>query len=386
MKICTITCHRVYNYGASLQAYALQNYLEGKGHTVKIIDYRPWYLNMRYNFWFIAPISRMYSVASRFWIIRFIYCLLKRRDALKNYGRKRAFDNFTQQYLRLTDRSYNTLDSLKNMPPLADLYIAGSDQIWNLNCTNGVCGPYFLDFVSGKRKIAYAPSMGDYLLLDNDREKMRKALEEFYAISVREASMIQMLEQLNLPISIQTVVDPTLLLKKEDYIQGLKLEKMVSAGKYIFVYILGGTKAYGNIVNEAKKIAKQNGLQIKYVFDNNNAMIKNIGFDCSGCNPREFVSMIYNAEYVLTNSFHATVFSIIFKKNFTSYARGKSSGRITELLSSLGLEERFNLESNGCIIAINSYDKVYQLLANMKIESMIYLENALNVEGINSNE
>ena len=127
-------------------------------------------------------------------------------------------------------------------------------------------------------------------------------------------------------------------------------------------------------------------LQIKYVFDNNNAMIKNIGFDCSGCNPREFVSMIYNAEYVLTNSFHATVFSIIFKKNFTSYARGKSSGRITELLSSLGLEERFNLESNGCIIAINSYDKVYQLLANMKIESMIYLENALNVEGINSNE
>ena len=111
-----------------------------------------------------------------------------------------------------------------------------------------------------------------------------------------------------------------------------------------------------------------------------------LGFDCSGCNPREFVSMIYNAEYVLTNSFHATVFSIIFKKNFTSYARGKSSGRITELLSSLGLEERFNLESNGCIIAINSYDKVHQLLANMKIESMIYLENALNVEGINSNE
>lgn len=83
MKICTITCHRVYNYGASLQAYALQNYLEGKGHTVKIIDYRPWYLNMRYNFWFIAPISRMYSVASRFWIIRFIYCLLKKKRCTK---------------------------------------------------------------------------------------------------------------------------------------------------------------------------------------------------------------------------------------------------------------------------------------------------------------
>ena len=73
-------------------------------------------------------------------------------------------------------------------------------------------------------------------------------------------------------------------------------------------------------------------------------------------------------------------------KNKVSSARGKSSGRITELLSSLGLEERFNFESNGCIIAINSFDKVHQLVANMKIESMIYLENALNVEGINSNE
>ena len=84
------------------------------------------------------------------------------------------------------------------------------------------------------------------------KRKVDKA--EIPICNIMGVNMIQMLEQLNLPISIQTVVDPTLLLKKEDYIQGLKLEKMVSAGKYIFVYILGGTKAYGNIVNEAKKI------------------------------------------------------------------------------------------------------------------------------------
>ncbi|MFR7668882.1 MAG: polysaccharide pyruvyl transferase family protein [Mediterraneibacter faecis] len=91
-----------------------------------------------------------------------------------------------------------------------------------------------MDFVSGKRKIAYAPSMGDYLLLDNDREKMRKALEEFYAISVREASMIQMLEQLNLPISIQTVVDPTLLLKKGRLYSRAKTGENGISGKVYF--------------------------------------------------------------------------------------------------------------------------------------------------------
>ena len=70
-------------------------------------------------------------------------------------------------------------DGWQEIASYYDCFICGSDQIWNLNCTNGVCGPYFLDFVSGKRKIAYAPSMGDYLLLDNDREKMRKALRNF---------------------------------------------------------------------------------------------------------------------------------------------------------------------------------------------------------------
>ena len=322
MKIGVITFHGADNYGSVLQAYALTEYLNDKGYDAEIIDY---YFEHDYRQY--KPFrTYLYSRQPKAFLSDvFSYSVHCKR--IKN------FQNFRKEFLKLSSVRIGASDGWQEIASYYDCFICGSDQIWNLNCTNGVCGPYFLDFVSGKRKIAYAPSMGDYLLLDNDREKMRKALEEFYAISVREAS-----------------------------------------------------KAYGNIVNEAKKIAKQNGLQIKYVFDNNNAMIKNIGFDCSGCNPREFVSMIYNAEYVLTNSFHATVFSIIFKKNFTSYARGKSSGRITELLSSLGLEERFNLESNGCIIAINSYDKVYQLLANMKIESMIYLENALNVEGINSNE
>ena len=231
MKICTITCHRVYNYGASLQAYALQNYLEGKGHTVKIIDYRPWYLNMRYNFWFIAPISRMYSVASRFWIIRFIYCLLKRRDALKNYGRKRAFDNFTQQYLRLTDRSYNTLDSLKNMPPLADLYIAGSDQIWNSNYNNGRDPAFYLDFGSiNIKRASYAASFAINAIQEDRKPFVKNQLKKFDYISVRERTGLEILRNLGINDAF-LVNDPVFLLDKEKWLQR---KDLIYTGRTLF--------------------------------------------------------------------------------------------------------------------------------------------------------
>lgn len=254
MKIGVITFHGADNYGSVLQAYALTEYLNDKGYDAEIIDY---YFEHDYRQY--KPFrTYLYSRQPKAFLSDvFSYSVHCKR--IKN------FQNFRKEFLKLSSVRIGASDGWQEIASYYDCFICGSDQIWNLNCTNGVCGPYFLDFVSGKRKIAYAPSMGDYLLLDNDREKMRKALEEFYAISVREASMIQMLEQLNLPISIQTVVDPTLLLKKEDYIQGLKLEKMVSAGKYIFVYILGGTKAYGNIVNEAKKIAKRNEIVSRIV-------------------------------------------------------------------------------------------------------------------------
>lgn len=133
MKIATITCHNVYNYGASLQAYALQRYLSQAGHDVQIIDYKPYYLNNRYNWRHIPAESRLYPYKD-YVGTQCIYFLLKNRKIYKTIGRKRKFDDFRKKFLTLTDNTYTSAEELRATPPQADLYIAGSDQIWNTAC------------------------------------------------------------------------------------------------------------------------------------------------------------------------------------------------------------------------------------------------------------
>lgn len=158
MKIATITCHNVYNYGASLQAYALQRYLSQEGHDVEIIDYKPYYLNSRYNWRHIPAESRLYPYKD-YVGTQCIYFLLKNRKIYKTIGRKRKFDDFRQKFLTLTDNTYTSAEELRATPPQADLYIAGSDQIWNTACENGKDAAFYLDFGSDDtRRISYAAS------------------------------------------------------------------------------------------------------------------------------------------------------------------------------------------------------------------------------------
>ena len=119
MKIATITCHNVYNYGASLQAYALQRYLSQAGHDVQIIDYKPYYLNSRYNWRHIPAESRLYPYKDYIGT-QCIYFLLKNRKIYKTIGRKRKFDDFRQKFLTLTDNTYTSAEELRATPPQAE--------------------------------------------------------------------------------------------------------------------------------------------------------------------------------------------------------------------------------------------------------------------------
>ena len=161
MKIGIITFHGADNYGSVLQAYALTEYLNDKGYDAEIIDY---YFEHDYRQY--KPFrTYLYSRQPKAFLSDvFSYSVHCKR--IKN------FQNFRKEFLKLSSVRIGASDGWQEIASYYDCFICGSDQIWNLNCTNGVCGPYFLDFVSGKRKIAYAPSMGDYLLLDNDKEKM----------------------------------------------------------------------------------------------------------------------------------------------------------------------------------------------------------------------
>ena len=130
MNIKTMTCHHVYNYGATLQAYALQTYLESQGHNVEIIDYRlP--THIRYELFMPYPKGRMYELIKKIPILKYIVCPYRNIKMLQTWGRKKAFDDFDKRFLHLSSVTYRNINEIRKNPPNADVYIAGSDQIWN---------------------------------------------------------------------------------------------------------------------------------------------------------------------------------------------------------------------------------------------------------------
>ena len=192
MRIKTITCHNVYNTGASLQAYALSKYLQNLGHDVEIIDYVPDYL-VHHRLWAVA--NSVYNKP----VIRELYNLAKLPGRLcARYGtRKRAFDRFTDQYLPLTDRHYSSYEELISNPPDADIYLAGSDQIWNSLFLNGRDPAFYLQFAPGNRiRASYAASFAISQIAPEYQEQTKKWLSDFDYVSVREASGLTILEMM----------------------------------------------------------------------------------------------------------------------------------------------------------------------------------------------
>lgn len=195
MKIRTITCHNVYNHGASLQAYALAIYLQDIGNEVEIIDYRPLYLchyrltgvsNPRFD----KPILR-----EAYQIAKFPGRLYERFTS----QRKKAFDRFTAEYLPVTRNTFVNVAALQANPPEADLYIAGSDQIWNPLFQNGKDPAFYLDFIpDGKRGISYAASFAVEYLEKQDINRMKPQLKRLAAVSVRERSGVRILSEMGI--------------------------------------------------------------------------------------------------------------------------------------------------------------------------------------------
>lgn len=207
MRIRIITCHDVYNAGASLQAYALMQYLKDCGHEVKIIDYKPDYLSRHYSL--KAVNNPEYDRAG----IREIYLLVKMPGRIKKLFSKRKyrFDAFRKNALELTDTTYRTCEELKNIEE-ADLYLAGSDQIWNPIFPNGKDPAFFLQFTEKGRRASYAASFAVDALKEEDRQRMKEWLKSFDAVSVREQTGAALVKQMGL--QSQRNCDPVFLLKQ----------------------------------------------------------------------------------------------------------------------------------------------------------------------------
>lgn len=340
MKIKTITCHDVYNYGASLQAYALQQYLTELGHDVQIIDYFPDYMDVNYRIrwkkYVIPEVSSLYKIRYIPGIkslYRIKMSIQKMKFIWEKSGRKKAFDRFKMQYLRLTPERYRNIEDLRGARLSADVFIAGSDQIWNPLFNNGRDPSFFLQFGEG-HKISYAASFGVSSLSSTDRENMQRWLSSFSKISVREKTGLKLLDGLG--ISGVQVPDPVFLLTKEYW--GRLASSKIGNEKFVLVYNLGPLMQ--SIKECAQQLAHNHGLKIVAVEELANISYADIRITDAG--PCEFIELFVKASYVVTNSFHATSFSILFNIPFFSYIKNATSSRITDLLSFCGLETRLN--------------------------------------------
>lgn len=366
-SIKTITCHDVYNHGASLQAYALQRYLISQGYNNEIIDYKPPYLSGHHKLW---------TISNPLWekniLRRIVYLMLKLPGRLIALKRKREFDHFKTRYLRLTSKRYTNNTELKMDCPDGDIYIAGSDQIWNTMFENGKDAAFYLDFVpKGKKRISYAASIATEKIQTGYENFVKEKVKSIDFVSVRETSGVKLLIAMGIE-NVYNVIDPVFLLTKSEW-ENLILKKFPE--KYILVY---DTERNDRLKHVAKRIANRLNLPI-YSAGSFPLSYARKNFHHSG--PDMFLTLVGNAEYVISNSFHGTAFAMIFHKNFCVVNRSEDiNTRMSSLLAILGIENRLvgvdvNIES---LINPLDYGKINVSLDAFVKESKNFLRMAIN--------
>ena len=358
-KVGIITFHRSYNYGSALQAYALQTYIETLGFHVKIIDFILKGDFEQYRLFRTSLYKKqLRSLGAD--ILFFPYHL----------KRKINFEAFVKKQMHLTKNRYFSNNELVPLNSEFDIFVCGSDQIWNIDCTHGVEPAYFLAFVDDeKTKIAYAPSLAHIRFETDHKDDLKKLLDRFDVISVREESTVPYLQSI-VPQKIEAALDPTLLLNVSEYLKMINVKACES--KYIFVYML---ETSAELIQYCEKLKKKTGYQLYYLTSKVNSGFGD-GKNLFGISPEEFLRYIYQAQYVVTNSFHATVFSVLFNKKFCTYTTAKSSSRMVDVLEKLNIQDRIYNTGLNIDKPIN-YKAVESDLEKLRYKSSIFLKNAL---------
>lgn len=310
------------NYGNRLQNYALQEVLHDLGNSVETLN-NPW--SEKYN---------DYLERIKFAIKKVVFYITKKPERFK---RKLSFVRFNNDNIHFSQFWLNKKKDKMYANEYYDLFVCGSDQVWNSEARE-INGKYFADFADHKKRASYAASFGIECIIEDRKSEFKNYLLGMNHISVREQSGIKIVEAL-INVTPKYHIDPTLLLSSEKWDKlANKYKKMVN--KYIFCYFLG--KPSEKILNKLQKYKKINNLTIASIWSKSDGNCNNVG-------PEEFLSLIKNAEFVLTDSFHGTVFSIIYHKPFYTFSRNgvkeSMDTRVISLLDTLNLGERFDPEN-----------------------------------------
>lgn len=306
------------NYGNRLQNYALQNILSELGNSVETLN-NPWFPN--YN---------VYLEWLKFNIKKFLFFITKRPE---RFQRRINFDQFNHDNISFSRYWLNKNNDRIAANKYFDMFICGSDQVWNSEAAE-IDGKYFADFADHDKRASYAASFGIEKIVDDRREEFTRYLLGMRHISVREHSGKQIVEELiNRRVSCH--IDPTLLLSGGQW-DKIANQYRVANNKYIFCYFLG--KPTETILDKLREYKKKNNIDVLSIWNGNDASHNNVG-------PGEFLALIKGAEFVLTDSFHGTAFSVIYHKSFYTFSRNgvreSMDTRVVSLLELLGLADRF---------------------------------------------
>jgi polysaccharide pyruvyl transferase WcaK-like protein len=364
MKIGILTYHYSNNYGALLQTFALSRVLRELGHSAIIINRYP-DLNSDNS-----PVKKIKS---------------KINQIIQNQF-TRSFSNFRKNHISLSI-SVTNLEDLEELARNFDAVIVGSDQVWRLEYTKGLGLNNFLDFVPANvKKIAYAASFGKDTF-DGDTQTIQEVkllLDRFNAISVREKSGVELCNGLfNVPAD--ELIDPTMLLNVKDYDAFTNKNKLKLTGKFVTRYLLDPTSQKTNIVDSFAQKYGYNVLNI-YRASNRNFSPRNFDFNLGKYFYPSFskwLTGIKYSDFVITDSFHGAVFSILFNKQFVCIANeNRGLTRMTNLLNKFGLTDRLikNTDDFGKLDLLNDidYTAINAILSSEREKSFSFLEKSLN--------
>jgi hypothetical protein len=329
------------NYGQILQCYALQKYLCDAGHDAYLIRYDPRNDYIKTPVW--KTILKAFNPVK---LAGYIHYKIRKRmiyDTLAKLNEDRGFEGFRKNYIRQSEKIYYSYKELVEEPPEADVYISGSDQVWNPDLlsfgkTNNQIKAYFLDFGDVKKRIAYAVSFGREQLYDDFIQEIIPLLKKFTYVSVREKSGLEICWQCG--VKAEWVPDPTMLLAVADYRSLYSpMNQPSNERPYCLLYVLNNECDFS--IKAIYEWAKRISIKVLYITGN----LKHDEYTKTYATIPEWLYLIDKAEYVITNSFHCSVFSLIFQKKFgviplTGNLIGMNS-RFDSLFETFGIEQRF---------------------------------------------
>ncbi|MBP1617632.1 MAG: polysaccharide pyruvyl transferase family protein [Bacteroidetes bacterium] len=360
-KIGLITNHRVQNYGAVLQTYALYKILN-ELENVEVLDYSPDFS--------VKPIKFD------------LFNLLRQKTTMffkpSSEIRKERFSNFLLDNIKLSDK-HSSYEHLVSKIGEYAILVSGSDQIWSPKVWGKLYPAFFLAFASEDyKKISYASSLGNGVYSNNEKSLVKEWLAKYSHIGVREHYAENYLRK-ELGVESQVVLDPTLLLSAHQYRKIIEVKDKQDSD-YVLVYTPNQNPK--ECIDFAKLIQKKIGAkEIRYIGGSSKYFNKKNGYiQESIAGPKEFISLFDRARFVVTSSFHGTAFSVIFNRNFVNILNKREPERAKTLLGDLGIIERIldQIDNIDNIELEIDYQTVNQKLEKLKLKSLDYLRNALD--------